>query len=510
MGKGHHVSSPENWMGEMSEYVLRMQGISKSFPGVKALDNINIDVRKGEVVALLGENGAGKSTLIKIMAGTYQPDGGEIELFGEKIKLHNPADALRKGLSVIHQELTYLNDISVAENIFIGRLPHNKIGWVDWKAMALQSREVFKRMNVSIDPAAMMSSLSTAEKQLVEIAKAISFNAKILVMDEPTAALGTEDTENLFELVREMVSRNELSVVYISHRLSELFNVADRVVVLRDGQYIATKNISETDEQELISLMVGRDIDHFYSKTGSNAGEVVLEVKSVSTDFLKDISFDVRKGEIFGLFGLLGAGCTEIAETLFGACRSITGEIMIEGIPRKISSPLSALRNGISYLPSERKTDGLVLSMDVQNNMVLATLREYLQIFGWINTKKLTVNCGEWVKRLSIRTPSLSTGIEFLSGGNQQKVVLAKWLSKNPRVIILNGPTRGIDVGAKSDIYAVMQQMCESGLGVIMISPELPELIAMCDRIAVVSGGKIKAILNNEGLTQETIMSYAV
>jgi ribose transport system ATP-binding protein len=344
----------------------------------------------------------------------------------------------------------------------------------------------------------------------VEIAKAISCDAKILVMDEPTAALGTEDTEKLLKLIREMVAGGDLSVVYISHRLSELFEVADRAVVLRDGQYIATKNISETNEKELISLMVGRDIEHFYSKTGSHIGNTVLEVKSVSTEYLKNISFDVHKGEIFGLFGLMGAGCTEIAEALFGVDRLSAGEILIEGKPKKINSPLMALENGIAYLPGERKIDGLVISMDVQNNMILATLKNYVQALGWINTKKVTSNCGEWVKKLTIRTPSLSTGIEFLSGGNQQKVALAKWLAKSPKLIVLNCPTRGIDVGAKSDIYAVMQQMCDLGLGVIIISPELPELIAMCDRIAVVSRGKIKTILDNKELTQETIMSYAV
>ena len=257
----------------MSDYALRMKSITKSFPGVKALDDVNLDVKKGEIVALLGENGAGKSTLIKVMTGIYQPDGGEIEIFGEKTKFHNPADALEKGLSVIHQELTYLNELSVAENIFVGRLPHNRLGWVDWKDMAEKSNEVFKRMNVDINPKAIMSSLSTAEKQLVEIAKAISYNARILVMDEPTAALGNEDTEKLLKLVREMVTGSELSVVYISHRLSELFQIADRVVVLRDGQYIAAKNISETDERELISLMVGREIDSFYSTSASRAGD---------------------------------------------------------------------------------------------------------------------------------------------------------------------------------------------------------------------------------------------
>ena len=494
----------------MSDCILRMQGITKSFPGVKALDNISIEVRQGEVIALLGENGAGKSTLIKIMTGTYQPDAGEIELFGQKTKLHNPADALNKGLSVIHQELAYLSELTVAENIFVGRLPHNRLGWVDWKAIVAKSREVFKRMNVSIDPSALMSSLSTAEKQLVEIAKAISYDAKIIVMDEPTAALGNDDTEKLFGLVREMVRENELSVVYISHRLSELFTVADRVMVLRDGQYIATKNIGDTTEQELISLMVGREIKRFYTKLASHVGEVALEVQGLSTDFLKDITFDVHKGEILGLFGLLGAGCTEIAEVLFGASRYTDGEIFIEGRPEKITSPLSALEKGIAYLPSERKTDGLVLSMDVQSNMILATMKEFIQVLGWINRGKVAAQCGEWVKKLMIRTPSLTTSIESLSGGNQQKVALANWLAKNPKVIILNGPTRGIDVGAKSEIYSVMQQMCDAGLGVIMISPELPELIAMCDRVAVVSGGKIKVILDNKGLTQETIMSYAV
>jgi ribose transport system ATP-binding protein len=494
----------------MGEYILKMQGITKSFPGVKALDNVSLDVKKGEVVALLGENGAGKSTLIKVMTGIYQPDNGEIEIFGEKTRFHNPADALKKGLSVIHQELAYMNDLSAAENIFVGRLPHSNFGWVNWKAMAEKSREVFRRMNVVIDPGAIMSSLSTAEKQLVEIAKAISWDAKILVMDEPTAALGVEDTEKLLKLVREMVSGSELSVVYISHRLNELFTVADRVVVLRDGQHVSTKNISDTNEQELISLMVGRDIEHFYSKTSSHAGEIVLEVKSISTDFLKDVTFDVHKGEIFGLFGLLGAGCMEIAEALFGVDRLSSGEIAIDGKTKKISSPLVALENGIAYLPSERKTDGLVLSMDVQNNMILATLKEYTQLLGWVNTKKVVSKCGEWVKKLTIRTPSLATNIESLSGGNQQKVALAKWLAKNPKVIILDGPTRGIDVGAKRDIYVVMQEMCSLGIGVIMISPEMPELIAMCDRIAVVSGGRIKVILNNKGLTQETIISYAI
>jgi len=495
----------------MGEHIFRLKGISKSFPGVKALDNISLDIKKGEVVALLGENGAGKSTLIKIMTGIYQPDSGEIEVFEEKTVFHDPADALSKGLSVIHQELSYLSELSVAENIFVGRLPCNKLGWVNWQVLIEKSRKVFERMGADINPNALMSTLSVAERQLVEIAKALSCDAKILVMDEPTSALGVEDAEKLLKLVHEMVSNTDLSVVYISHRLSEIFDVADRVVVLRDGQHIATKNVSETNEQELISLMVGRKIESFYAKTATQVvADVVFEVKSISTDFLQDISFDVRKGEILGLFGLLGAGCTEIAEALFGVSDLTAGEIVIDGKAQRITSPGSALERGIAYLPDERKANSLIMSMDVQGNMILVTLKEYAPVLGWINTKKVTESCWNWVKKLSIRTASLSTGIEFLSGGNQQKVALAKWLAKNPKVIILNGPTRGVDVGAKSEIYSAMQQMCDEGLGVIMISPELPELIAMCDRIAVVAGGRIKAILNSEGLSQETIMSYAV
>ena len=494
----------------MNDYVLKMNGISKSFPGVKALDNISFDIRKGEVVALLGENGAGKSTLIKVMTGTYQPDEGEIEVFGEKTRLYNPADAMSKGLSVIHQELAYLNELSVAENIFIGRLPRNKAGWVRWNEMEEKSAEVFRLMGVDIDPKALMSTISTAEKQLVEIAKAISCNAKILVMDEPTAALGTEDAEKLMRLIRDMVRLSDLSVVFISHRLSEIFDVADRVVVLRDGQYIATKNVSETNEEELISLMVGREIESFFTKASSYIGEVVLEAKSLTTDYLRDISFDVHKGEIVGLFGLLGAGCTDIAEALFGISHIVSGEILIDGKAKKINSPLVALDNGIAYLPGERKTDGLVMPMDVQSNMILATMKKYTSSFGWMNKKALEEDCKVWVEKLTIRTPSLTTCIESLSGGNQQKVALSKWLAKNPRIMILNGPTRGIDVGAKSDIYTAMQQMCDAGLGVIMISPELPEILAMCDRIVVVAAGKLNAILDNKDLTQETIMAYAV
>jgi ribose transport system ATP-binding protein len=503
---------PQKWKVKgMSEIVLSMKNISKSFPGVKALDGINLEVRAGEVLALLGENGAGKSTLIKIMTGIYQPDGGTIELFGKETLLKKPSEAIEKGLSVIHQELTYLSDLSVGENIFLGKLPRNKLGWIKWNDIYKESAKIFKKMNVNIDPKAIMSSLSTAEKQLVEIAKAISSKIRILVMDEPTAALGTEDTDKLLKLIKDLVKNEGISVVYISHRLNELFVVSDRVVVLRDGKQIDTLNTIDATEEKMINLMVGREIETFYTQSDKiTHNDTVLEIKDVSNLFLKNVSFKVHKGEILGLFGLMGAGCTEIANLIYGVDKKEHGEVKVGGKKAEINSPRKALKNGIAFLPSERKMDGLILPMDVKNNMILAMMKEFSTKLGWMKTKAIKDSCSGWVRKLNIKCTSINSSIESLSGGNQQKVVLAKWLSKKPKLIIFDCPTRGIDVGAKSEIYAVMRDMCEMGLGVIMISSELPELLAMSDRVVVVSGGRITANLKNENLTQEIIMTYAI
>lgn len=492
-----------------NDYVLRMVGITKSFPGVKALDNVDLELKKGEVLAILGENGAGKSTLLKILSGVYSADSGYIEMEGVKQNFRTPGEASCAGVSIIYQELNYLSELTVGENIFLGRLPQKPVTkFVDWEKVYAESKNVLDLMQVGIDPRAPMSKLSVAEKQLVEIAKALSRNMKILVMDEPTSALSESEADKLLNLVKS-ISKTGKSIIYISHRIDELFTVSDRVLVMRDGCKVGIELTTQTDKETLIRLMVGRDIKEMYPKKDIKKGEMVFEAKNLSNAKLKNVSLNVHAGEILGIFGLMGSGRTNLARVIFGADKKESGEIYINGKRVIVNSPNQALKNGIAYLPSERKSEGLILCQSVKGNMTLAVLDKFKRIV-FTNSKKVKEIANRWVNQLAIKTPSIDTIVESLSGGNQQKVVLSKWLETDPKIIILNEPTRGIDVGAKIEIYNLIEMLCEKGLGVIMISSELPEILALSDRIMIISNGRITGELDNDYATQEEIMRLAI
>lgn len=490
------------------ETILEMKGITKIFPGVKALDNVNLELYRGEVLALLGENGAGKSTLIKVLSGVFVPEEGEIILEGKKCNFSKPGDGYDSGISIIYQELNYLNDLTIAENIFLGRLP-KKNGLIDWKTVKTEANKALKTIKFNTDSGRAMKTLSIAEKQLVEIAKAVNRNMKVLVMDEPTSALNKEEVDFLLKLVRE-IAKTGVSVIYISHRMEEIYKVGDRVEILRDGKSIDTFNVADVDEDTLISKMVGRDIKSMYAKSEVPIGDVVFEASDICSNTVKKINFNVRRGEILGVFGLMGSGRTAMAETIFGRERITKGTIKIEGKEVKIKSPQDAKRAGIGYVPSERKTEGLILSHSVKNNISTATIKS-LKKNGLINNKIERKNAKFWIDKFSIKTPSADTIVNSLSGGNQQKIVLAKWLQSNPKVLILNEPTRGIDVLAKVEIYRLMESLCENGMAVIMISSELPEILALSDRVIVVAEGTIVgSVSDRKIMTQELLMKYAI
>jgi len=489
--------------------LLQMRGITKRFPGTVALHKVDLELRAGEVLGLLGENGAGKSTLIKILSGAYHPDEGEIFIDGEKQVFATPKAASEKGIGIIYQELNYLNDLSVAENIFLNRFPRTK-GFrnVDWRRMNDHAERILRELLSPIDPRSYMRDLAVSEKQIVEIAKAISQDLRFLVMDEPTSALSEREADHLLEMVGQMAERG-VGVIYISHRLEELFKVAGRVQVLRDGEVVGLRQMDGTNRDELVRLMVGRKLESMYPKREIKKGDVVLKVRGLSSDYLRDISFDLRKGEILGLFGLMGAGQSEMARCIFGAEKRTSGDVEIDGKSANIASPSDAIRSGIAYLSDERKADGLILTQSVKQNITTASIKKItrqLRIDRRLERRK----ADEWKRRLDIKAPSVEVNAESLSGGNQQKVVLAKWLETDPKVLILNNPTRGIDVGAKVEIYTLMEDACEKGLGVVMISYELPEILQLSDRVLVMCEGKLSAEFDKEELTQEKLMHSAV
>jgi ribose transport system ATP-binding protein len=487
-----------------------MKKITKRFPGVLALDEVDLELYEGEVLALLGENGAGKSTLLKILSGAYQKDDGTVIINGQRREFRSPKEASNAGISVIYQELNYVPDLCVAENIFLGRIPtKGKYGPVNWERMYQDASDILEYMGVNINPKALMNNLSVAEKQLVEIAKAISQNMKILVMDEPTAALSDTEVEKLFNIVKSMKDKR-ISVIYISHRLEELFEISERVLVLRDGKRVKDVVTNDTDRDELVRLMVGRKIEDMYPKKDLESGDVLLEVKDLSSkNGVKDINFSLRKREILGLFGLMGAGRNELANTLFGVEIPTSGEIHVEGKLKKIRSPIDAIKAGIALVPSDRKTEGLILGMKVRENITIATI-DKLTRGPSLDLKQEKLKANQWISDFNIRTPSSEAIAENLSGGNQQKIVLAKWLEANPKILILNEPTRGIDVGAKVEIYQLMEKFCEQGLGVIMISSELPEVLALSDRIVVMCEGQLTGEFTRLEATQEKLMHCAI
>lgn len=492
----------------METYVLRVEQIQKSFPGVKALDNVTFDIRKGTVHALVGENGAGKSTLIKILAGIYQADSGKIILDGTERFFKTPHEAQLAGISVVHQEFKLSEPLTVAENIFLGHLIY-KNGLVDWKAMRKKTVEMMEELEIDIDPDETVSNLSVAKKQIVEICKAINLHASLLIMDEPSATLTVKEQEIMFNIIRKL-NREGMTIIYISHRLEEVFNLADYVTVLRDGKLVDTLPIDKVDRKKLISLMVGRELVDEYPKETVPIGETVLEVKGLTRKgVIQDISFYVRKGEILGFAGLVGSGRTETARAVLGIDKPDSGEILLNGKPVMHKSFKSAISNGLGLVPEDRKLQGLVQILPVKENISMVSIGKII-VGGIIQPRLEDKYAREYVKKLKISTPSLDTQVQYLSGGNQQKVVIAKWLMQQSDIIFMDEPTRGVDVGAKTEIYMLMNEMVKQGKSIVMISSELPEILGMSDRIMIMHEGRIVGELERNEATQEKIMSLCI
>jgi len=489
---------------------IKMVDVCKYFPGVKALDNVNFELRKGEVHALLGENGAGKSTLCKIIAGAQPMTSGEYYLFGEKVTGLTPHAAKEKGISMIYQEFNLVPYLKVYENLFLGKELIKGLN-LNKKEMIAKTIEVFDRFQIKIDPEARICDLSNAYKQLVEIAKAVLENAQVLCMDEPTAPLSNREVEILFSLIRSLKAEG-VSIIYISHRMEEIFEVADRITVMRDGKYIKTMDADKTDRKELISLIVGRDLTEEYPKRDSVPGEEILRVEHLSTDLTKirDVSFTLRRGEILGFAGLVGAGRTEVMRALFGADRKTAGDIYLYGKKVTIHKPENAIEQRISLIPEDRKGQGVSLTLNIRENISLVKLKgkEICSLLG-INRKKERSVADEYIKALNIKAPSMEQLTRNLSGGNQQKVAIAKWLAVDADILILDEPTRGIDVGAKYEIYLLMNELIKAGKSIIMISSEMPELIGMSDRIVVMQQGKIVGEISGDEVSQEKILEMA-
>lgn len=493
----------------MSDILLEMRDITKRFPGVLALDKVKLEVHYGEVHCLVGENGAGKSTLMKILAGAVPMDSGQIYLEGQPIQITSPYHAQQLGISMIYQEFNLIPYLSVAENIFLGREPRiPKTPFIDWKRMYAEAQEVLERVGLKLDVRLPVAELSIAQQQMVEIAKALSIKAKIIVMDEPSATLTDHELKTLFDLIRTL-RRQDIGIIYISHRLEELYEIGNRVTVMRDGQYVGTHDICDVTREDIIKMMVGRELTEEYPKVVLPRGKERLRIERLTREgAFYDINFSVHTGEIVGLTGLVGAGRTEVARAIFGADPINSGKIFVDGQETKIRSPQEAIKNGIGLLTEDRKNQGLVLGMTIRENTTLANLKEITKgIF--LNLSKERQVAENYVHDLQIRTPSIEQIAQNLSGGNQQKVVLAKWLFTQSRILIFDEPTRGIDVGAKSEIFKLMNRLLEQGVAILMISSELPEVLGMCDRILVMHEGHLVGELSREEATQEKIMQFA-
>jgi ribose transport system ATP-binding protein len=494
----------------MTEALVLMEGIDKSFTGVHALNQCRFELRSGEVHALLGENGAGKSTLMKVLSGVYAKDAGKIFYKGKEVEIPNPRAAQNLGISIIHQELNLMNHLTIAQNIFIGREPRSAKIWLNDDEINRRTAKLFESMHLNLDPRTKVADLTVAKQQMVEIAKSLSFNSEVLIMDEPTAALTDAEIDELFNIIRQLRAKG-VGIVHISHRLEEIKKISDRVTVMRDGQYIDTVITSETTIDKIISLMVGRTIFETAPEIPEHpSDEIVLEVKNLRQgNVLKDINFSLMKGEILGFAGLMGAGRTEVARAIFGADPYDSGEFYIKGKRAHIKSPREAVAHGIGYLSEDRKRCGLTLGMDVKDNVVLASLNKFLNWMGWVNFSKATSTAADISRSLNIKTPSLEQKVKFLSGGNQQKVVVGKWLVADTEILIFDEPTRGIDVGAKSEIYKLLNDLTRQGKSIIMISSELPEILRMSHRVVVMCEGRITGVLSANESTQESIMKLA-
>ncbi len=494
-----------------SQYLLEMQGISKSFPGVKALEDVQFNLKKGEVHILLGENGAGKSTLMKVLAGAYVPDSGTVAIEGEKLESFNPQYAMKKGVGIIYQEFNLVPYLNVAQNIYIDHMPRRMGGLaLNHKKMNQDATDLLSGLNMNVDPHIEAHELSTAQQQMVEVAKALTHDSKILIMDEPTASLTDREIEQLFRTIRELTSRG-IGIIYISHRLQELSEIGDRVTVLRDGKYIATRELEDVSIEDLVTMMVGREVSFLFKRDYCETGETVLEVANLNSSKtgLKDININVKRGEIVGLAGLVGSGRTELARAIFQADFFDSGSVRLFGKEMKKGSPAAAVKAGISLIPEDRKRQGLALILSVAENTVISSLNK-LYPSGYVSNKKETDIVSRYVDDLRIVTPNITQLAQNLSGGNQQKVVLAKWLLTEAELFIFDEPTRGIDVGAKAEIHGFMNDLVKSGKAVMMISSELPEVLGMSDRIYVMREGEIVAEIPHSEATQENVISFAM
>uniref|UniRef100_A0A7V4TYI7 Sugar ABC transporter ATP-binding protein n=1 Tax=Candidatus Caldatribacterium saccharofermentans TaxID=1454753 RepID=A0A7V4TYI7_9BACT len=494
----------------MSEYFLEMRNINKTFPGVRALKNVTFCVRKGEIHGLVGENGAGKTTLMNVLGGVLQPDSGEIFINGQRVVIRDPHEAQRIGIAFIHQEPTLFNFLSIARNIFVSNLPTNSAGRIDFPTLYQRSRELLERVGLDRDPRTLVKDLTLAEKQMVEIAKALSFKSQIFVLDEPTSPLTDKEVENLFRIIRELKSQGE-TIIYISHRLNEIFEICDSVTVMRDGEVIDTMPVSQTNKRELIRKMVGRELSMMFPQRNNRKdGEIILVVENLTKEpYFRNVSFSLRKGEILGIFGLVGAGRSELARTIVGDYRRDSGRVLLEGREVHFSHPREAIAHGVGFLTEDRRSEGLAVEMEVYKNISMAIFWNRLRQGFRLDLAREREIAEEYVRSLRIVTPTIYQLARNLSGGNQQKVVVAKWLCASPKVLIVDEPTRGIDVGAKAEIYHIVADLAERGMGIIFISSEIEEILGMSDRILVMYEGEVTAEIPREEATQEKVMYYA-
>ena len=496
----------------MSENLLEMKNICKSFPGVKALQHVDFKLKAGEIHALLGENGAGKSTLIKVLGGIYHPEEGQIFIDGKEVAITDVNSARDHGISIIHQELVLVPYMTVAENIFLGREPKGKFG-VDFALMRRRAQEMLDQFDLGIDADTLVANLSIAQQQMVEIVKAISFNCRILVMDEPTSSISDKEISALFEIMRNLARQN-VGIIYISHKMSELNEVCDRVTVLRDGTYVGTCEVATTPKDDLIAMMVGRELDQYYTRDHVKSDEVVFKCVDIDDGKKKHkrvdhVSFEIHKGEIVGFAGLVGAGRSETMQCIFGLIPGSTGEIFIDGQKVQISSAVDAMKHGIAMVPENRKVEGLYHQQSVRFNSTIEVLDQFIKNL-MVNTKKEEAITQEFIDKMQTKTPSQEQAVTNLSGGNQQKVMIGRWLATNPHILILDEPTRGVDVGAKAEIYEIMNELTKHGVSIIMISSELPEIINMSDRVYVMYEGKMTGCISfDDGISQEAIMKLA-
>ena len=493
------------------DVVLEMRGICKSFPGVKALDHAQLTLRRGTVHALMGENGAGKSTLMKCLFGIYIKDEGEIMLNGREINFRSSREALENGVAMVHQELNQALKRNVMDNIWLGRYPRVKgLPIVSERQMYADTMRVFEELDVHVDPKAVMSTMPVSQRQMVEIAKAVSFNAQVLVLDEPTSSLTEQEVEHLFRIINMLRDRG-VGIIYISHKMDEILRISDDVTIMRDGQYIATRPAAELTKAEIIRLMVGREMtNQFPPKKHSATEEDILTVEGLTAEYshLRDVSFSLKKGEILGVAGLDGSGRTELLETIYGAATRRSGSLYKNGKPIQIRTPRDAIRNGFALLTEERRATGIFGILSVRENTVISSLRSYLS-YGILRDKKMAAATDQMIQAMSIKTPDQKTKIQSLSGGNQQKVIFGRWILTHPDILLLDEPTRGIDVGAKYEIYQLIQQLAMEGKSVIMVSSEMPELLGVCDRLLVMSGGKLAGEVDADHTSQEEIMTLA-